>query len=144
MSDSADGTATRLKPDAIQLDSVLTVSCSTGKAGDTTLTFAGELDAASADQAYRCVRDAIDTSGGRVILDVAGLSFCDARGLGALLRMNSHARRAGSSLYLLMPSPRLVRLIQITGLAETLLVHCGERTEENGVSPVPVTMPGDN
>ena len=40
MSDSADGTATGLKPGIIQLDSVLTVSCSTGQAGDTILTFA--------------------------------------------------------------------------------------------------------
>jgi len=131
MSDST----TRLKPDAIQLDTVLTVGCSTGQADDTTLTFAGELDAASADQAYRCVRDTIDTSGGRVILDVAGLSFCDARGLGALLRMRTHARRAGSSLYLLMPSPRLVKLIHITGLDEELLVHCCERTEEIALAP---------
>ena len=110
MSDSADGTATGLKPDTIQLDSMLTVSCSTGQSGDTILTFAGELDAA-----YRYVRDTIDTRCGPVLLDVAGLSFCDARGLGALLRMSSHARQAGSSLHLLTPPPRLVKLIQITG-----------------------------
>lgn len=42
MSDSADGTDTGLKPDTIQLDSMLTVSCSTGQSGDTILTFAGE------------------------------------------------------------------------------------------------------
>jgi anti-anti-sigma factor len=82
---------------------MLTVSCSTGQAGDTILTFAGELDAMSADRAYRYVRDTIDARGGPVVLDVAGLSFCDARGLGALLRMSSHARQAGSSLYLLTP-----------------------------------------
>lgn len=128
MSNSADGTATGLKPDTIQLDSVLTVSCGIGQVGDTTLTFAGELDAASADQAYRYVRDTIDTRGGPVVLDVAGLSFCDARGLGALLRMSSHARQAGSSLHLLTPPPQLVRLMQITGLDEELPVHRGEWT----------------
>jgi anti-anti-sigma factor len=82
---------------------MLTVSCSTGQPGDTTLTFAGELDAASADQAYRYVHDTIDDRGRPVMLDVAGLSFCDARGLGALLRMSSHARQAGSFLSLLTP-----------------------------------------
>ena len=130
MSDSADGTATGLKPGIIQLDSVLTVSCSTGQAGGTILTFAGELDAASADRAYRYVRDTIDTCGGPVLLDLPALSFCDARGLGALLRMSSHARRAGSSLHLLTPPPRLVKLIQITGLDEKLPVHGRERTGE--------------
>jgi hypothetical protein len=51
VSDSDGGTATGLQPGTIQLDSALTVSCSTGQAGDTILTFAGELDAVSADQA---------------------------------------------------------------------------------------------
>jgi hypothetical protein len=60
MSDSA---ATGLQPGTIQLGSMLTASCSTGQPGDTILTFAGELDAASADQAYRYVRDTIDTCG---------------------------------------------------------------------------------
>jgi hypothetical protein len=81
MSDSANGTATGLKPDTIQLDSMLTVSCSTGQASDTILTFAGELDAVSADRAYRYVRDTIDIRGGPVRLDVASLSFCDAASL---------------------------------------------------------------
>ena len=130
MSDSAHGTATGLKPGIIQLASVLTVSYSTGQVGDTILTFAGELDAASADRAYRYVRDTIDTRGGPVLLDVAGLSFCDARGLGALLRMSSHARQTGSSLHLLTPPPRLVKLIKITGLDEMLPMHRGERMGE--------------
>ena len=130
MSDSADGTVTELKPDTIVLDSVLTVSCSTGQAGDTILTFTGELDVASADRAYRYVRDTIHTRGGPVMLDVAGLSFCDARGLGALLRMSSQARQAGSALHLIAPRPRLVKLIQITGLGEELPVYRGEPAGE--------------
>jgi anti-anti-sigma factor len=76
------------------------------------------------------VRDTIDARGGPVMLDVAGLSFCDARGLGALLRMSSRAGKAGSFLYLLTPPPRFVRLSRITGLDEELLVHRGERTGE--------------
>ena len=47
------------------------------------------------------MRDAIDIHGGTVLLDVAALSFCDARGLSALMRMSRHARQAGSSLRLL-------------------------------------------
>lgn len=46
---------------------------------------AGELDAASADQAHGYVRDAIDTHGGPAVPDVARLSFCDVRGLAALV-----------------------------------------------------------
>jgi anti-anti-sigma factor len=133
MSDSADGTAAGqagLKPDTIQLESMLTVSCSISQTGQTTLAFAGELDAASADQAYRYVRDAIDAHGAPVMLDVAGLSFCDARGLSALVRMSRHAGQAGSSLHLVAPSPRLVKLMRITGLDEELPVHREDRSGE--------------
>ena len=86
---------------------MLTLSCLISQAGQTTVTFAGELDTASADQAYEYVRDAIDAHGGQVLLDMAGLSFCDARGLGALARMSRHAGQAGSSVHLVAPPPRL-------------------------------------
>ena len=75
----------------------------------------------------RSVRDVIDAHGGDVLLDVAGLSFCDACGLGALARMSRHARQAGSSLHLVAPPPLLVKIIRITGLQHTLPVHRGDR-----------------
>ena len=89
------------------------------------LSFAGELDVASADQAYGYVRDAIDANGGAVLLDMAGLSFCDARGLGALVRMSSHAGQAGSCLHLVAPPPLLVKIIRITALDGHLPVRSG-------------------
>jgi anti-sigma B factor antagonist len=74
------------------------------------------------------VREAIDAHGGEVRLDVAGLSFCDARGLGALARMSRHAGQAGSSLYLVAPPPLLKKLMGITGLEDKLPVHRGDQT----------------
>jgi anti-sigma B factor antagonist len=76
------------------------------------------------------VRDAFDTHGGPVTLDVAGLSFCDARGLDALVRMSKYAEQAGSSLQLVAPSPRLVKLMRITGMDQELPVHREKRTGE--------------
>jgi anti-sigma B factor antagonist len=73
------------------------------------------------------VRDAIDAHDGQVLLDVAGLSFCDARGLGALARMSGHAGQAGSSLHLVAPPQRLMKIIGITGLEDQLPVHRGDR-----------------
>jgi anti-sigma B factor antagonist len=105
---------------------MLTVSCLIGQTGQTTVMFAGELDIASADQAYEYVRDAIDAQRGPVLLDMAGLCFCDARGLGALARMSRHARRTGSPLHLRAPSPRLMKIIRITGLEDELPVHRGD------------------
>ena len=78
-------------PGTVRLAGMLTLSCMISPTGQTTVTFAGELDYASADHAYEYVRGAIDTRGGQVLLDVAGLSFCDSRGLGELARKSRHA-----------------------------------------------------
>ena len=111
----------------VRLADMLTVSCLISQTGQTTVMFAGELDIASADQAYEYVRDAIDAQRGQVLLDMAGLSFCDARGLGALARMSRHAGRAGSPLHLMAPPPRLMKIIRITGLEDELPVHRGDQ-----------------
>ena len=110
-------------PGTVRLAGMLTLSCRIGPTGQTTVTFAGELDYASADHACDYVRAVIDAHGGQVLLDVAGLSFCDACGLGALARMSRHAGQAGSSLHLLAPPPLLFKIIRITGLEDTLPVH---------------------
>ena len=106
---------------------MLTLSCLISQTGPTTITFAGKLDTASADQAYEYVRDAIDAHGGQILLDMAGLSFCDARGLGALARMSRDARQAGASLHLVAAPPRLRKIIRITGLEDELPVHRGDQ-----------------
>jgi anti-sigma B factor antagonist len=119
------GPAGQQRPGTVWLAGLLALGCSISQAGQAVLSFAGELDVASADQAYGYVRDAIDAHGGAVLLDMAGLSFCDARGLGALVRMSRHAGQAGSCLHLVAPPPLLVKIIRITGLDGRLPVHSG-------------------
>jgi anti-sigma B factor antagonist len=129
MGHSASGTASKARPagqqppGTVRLAGMLTLSCLISPTGQTTVTFAGELDYASADQAYEYVRGAIDAHGGQILLDVAGLSFYDGRGLGALARMSRHAGQAGSSLHLVAPPPQLMKIIRITGLEDKLPVH---------------------
>jgi anti-anti-sigma factor len=140
MGHSASGTAAskarpagQQPPGTVRLAGMLTLSCLISPTGQTTVTFAGELDYASADQAYEYVRGAIDAHGGQILLDVAGLSFCDARGLGALARMSRHAGQAGSSLHLVAPPPQLMKIIRITGLEDKLPVH---REDQRGQANV--------
>jgi anti-sigma B factor antagonist len=126
--------ARQQQPGTVRLAGMLTLSCLIRQTGQTTVTFAGELDTASADQAYEYVRDVIDAHGGQVLLDMAGLSFCDARGLGALARMSRHAQQAGSSLHLVAPLPRLMKIIRITGLEDTLPVHRADQARHMHVA----------
>jgi anti-sigma B factor antagonist len=76
----------------------------------------GELDIATAEQAYTYISDVIDCWPAPVSVDLAGLTFCDASGLGALARVARHARQAGRQLRLISARPSLVKIMRITGL----------------------------
>ncbi len=79
----------------------------------------GELDIATADQAYAYMRDVVDSQDGPVMMNLSELSFCDAAGLGVLARVAGHARRSGRSLKLTAARPALLRIMRITGMDET-------------------------
>jgi anti-anti-sigma factor len=78
----------------------------------------GELDIATADQAYTYLRDAVDNQDGPVLMNLSELTFCDAAGLGVFARVAGHARRSGQSLKMTAARPALLRIMHITGLDE--------------------------
>jgi len=89
--------------------------------GEVIIDIGGDLDIATTETAVSYVRDVIDHHRGPVIVNLAGLEFCDARGLGALLRMANYAEQADCAFMLASPSPSLVKLMRITGLNRRLL-----------------------
>ena len=82
----------------------------------------GELDIATTEMAVSYVTDIIDNHHGPVIVNLTGLEFCDAQGLSALLRMANHAEQTGHPFILASPSPRLLKLMQTTGVAHRFLL----------------------
>jgi anti-anti-sigma factor len=99
---------------ALQLELAYQVSAS----GEATVRVRGELDIATADQAYAYLRDVVDNQEGPVTVNLEELAFCDAAGLGVLARVAGHARRAGRSLKLTAARPSLLRIMHITGMDE--------------------------
>jgi anti-anti-sigma factor len=89
--------------------------------GEVIADIGGELDIATAETAVSYVTDIIDHHNGPVIINLAGLRFCDARGLSALLRMANYAEQAGCPFTLASPSSPLIKLMRITGLQRRLL-----------------------
>ena len=87
--------------------------CPTGEA---VVDLGGELDCASAEAAVCYVRDVIDRYRRPVIVDLAELVFCDARGLSALVRMAGYAEQKSCPFRLASPRPSLVKIMRITGL----------------------------
>jgi anti-sigma B factor antagonist len=90
-------------------------------AGGAAVEIGGELDVATAEAAFRYVSQIIDRTGGPVVVSLAQVRFCDARGLHALVRMAHHAQQTDCPFRVTSPSPRLARLMQITGLGGTFL-----------------------
>lgn len=88
--------------------------------GSATVRVRGELDISVTDQAYAYLRDVVDKQAGRVTIDLAELTFCDASGLGVLARVVGYARRSGCPLQLTAARPALLRIMHITGMAEAL------------------------
>lgn len=94
----------------------LALSCQTGANGSRIVSLTGELDIATAEQAYSYISEVIDGRPAPVTVDLSGLTFCDASGLGALARIARHARQAGRQLMLASAGPSLLKIMRITGM----------------------------
>ena len=86
------------------------------RTGEAAVAIAGELDIDTADTAFGYVRMVINRHRGPVAVSLAGVRFCDARGLHALVRMARHAKQAGCPFRVTSPSPMMIRLMRTTGL----------------------------
>ena len=89
----------------------------------TCLELHGELDMNSAPRLTRELRRIAEDQPGRVVLDLAALSFMDVAGLRAILDAARDARRDGRSLVVANPLPHIVRLLELTAIDQTLEVQ---------------------
>jgi anti-sigma B factor antagonist len=81
----------------------------------------GELDVGTAPGLAAELIPLAD-AGRHLVLDLAGLEFCDCAGLSLFLRLDKHAAAAGGSLYLAALSAQVSRLITMAGLSDVLPV----------------------
>jgi len=107
--------AVKLEPvqsEAVQLE----LSCRTDADGNQVISVVGELDIATTEQAYAYISEVIDSWPTPVSVDLSGLTFCDASGLGVLAKIARHARQAGRQLKLTSVRPSLLKIMRLTGL----------------------------
>ena len=84
--------------------------------GGAVLDMSGELDLAVAAGWVACVDAALADGLPRVVLDVAGLAFCDCAGLGSMLRARRLAVDAGGGVRLARARSGLARSIEVLRL----------------------------
>ncbi|MDL4776516.1 MULTISPECIES: STAS domain-containing protein [Thermomonosporaceae] len=92
-------------------------------AGHTVIALHGDLDIATAPDVRERLIAALRRATAPVIIDLSGVTFCDANGLALLIAARRRARHDGLGLVLAAPRPPMVKLLRITGLHRAFTVH---------------------
>lgn len=92
-----------------------------GPIGDcAVLQVTGEVDAYTASMLREQIRELAAKGAVHLIADLGQVDFLDSTGLGALVGGLKRLREAGGSLALVISTPRILRIFQITGLTNVL------------------------
>src|SRR5579862_4612634 len=90
-----------------------------GPAGDcAVLQVTGELDVYAAPMLRERIRELAAKSAVHLVADLSQVDFLDSTGLGALVGGLSRLRGDGGSLALVVTTPPILRIFQITGLTK--------------------------
>ncbi|MEV7417402.1 STAS domain-containing protein [Streptomyces sp. NPDC089919] len=91
--------------------------------GVVVLLLSGELDHDTVGPLRAALDTALTGARPRLVVDCAGLRFCDSTGLNALLRARLAAEAAGGRLEVSGLPPVVRRLFRLTGADEVFAVH---------------------
>ncbi|MDH6112826.1 anti-anti-sigma factor [Kitasatospora sp. MAP12-15] len=91
--------------------------------GHAVLAVEGRLDVRTAADARARLHQAVDGGAGDLVLDLGGLEFWDATGLGVIMGTHRRAGRLGRRLVLRSVPPQLQRLLVATRLHRILAVE---------------------
>jgi anti-sigma B factor antagonist len=92
-------------------------------AGHGVVALGGELDVADAPGVTAYLITAAAVYGPWFIVDLAGLGFADAAGLGVLVRALNRARQSGGDLPLAAPQDAVRKVLTATGLIGVFAVY---------------------
>ena len=87
------------------------------------LAVCGALDIDTAPRLRDAVHGLLDSGTNRIVVDLAGVDFCDSVGLGTFAYGHNHCRASGGALRLAAPSPFLAGLLATVGLAGPIPIH---------------------
>lgn len=85
--------------------------------------FSGDMDYATGPVFRTELLNLLDSGDRCIVLDLAGVPFCDSAGLNALLAARRYAQEIGTILVLARVQVQLRQLLRITGVDEILHVY---------------------
>jgi anti-sigma B factor antagonist len=74
----------------------------------------GEIDVSTAGQLRSTIGELLDQGRHHLLVDLEGVTFVDAAGMGALIDATRHVAHIDGSLHLTY-NPRLMQLLRLTG-----------------------------
>jgi anti-sigma B factor antagonist len=83
---------------------------------------AGEIDVLTVNNLSTLVNEVLAEPPARIVLDMAGVTFCDSQGLGTLVVLSRKAQHARVVLALTNVGDFLMRVLDITGLRSALMI----------------------
>ncbi len=92
-------------------------------AGQASLAVTGEIDMITAESLYQQARAMVADDTQVLVLDLAGVTFCDSLGVAALVRIYRHSNGVGCRLRLTNLREPVAHVIQISGLDQVFEVH---------------------
>ncbi len=84
--------------------------------GVAVVTAVGEVDLHTAPQLEAALAEQIAAGHPRLVVDLSGVGFLDSTGLGVLVKALKAAREGEGWIRLVVTSPRIARVFEITGL----------------------------
>ncbi|MGA5820328.1 STAS domain-containing protein [Kitasatospora sp. NPDC094028] len=95
----------------------------------------GEIDDGQRARLEKTLTRAVRDRPPRLVIDMAGVGFCDSAGLNALLAAHRHAVLGGTLLVLAAPPPQIRRLLEITGTDQLFTIRDDVHAALNGSRP---------
>ncbi len=83
----------------------------------------GEIDMATSSTLRAYIDGVIVLERGDIVLDLSGVGFMDSTGLGVIVKAARDLEAKGFELVLRAPSPRVRRVLQITGIGRLIRVQ---------------------
>ncbi len=87
------------------------------------VSLAGRIDAATAPEVNRMVRQAMGDGGKQIVVELRDVTFLSSSGLRALLLLSRELRRAGGDLVLCALQPQVAEVFHLTGFDKIFQLH---------------------